>query len=200
MKSDIFSTGTTLCGIRTERFCIIGTDQQASFGNKAFLNTRKAYKISDNLVVAGAGSSYACEGAANVLRGLYHHYENTLELKKDITPLLVLFQNHITKKGGMDGVLLIANKGFTNLTEHYRLYLLDGMASASQIYLGATGSGGDFSHGVLKDGYSQELTQEEGIALVKKSLRISKSLDIYSGGRSNIFLLNSKRTIELLEI
>ena len=196
----LYKTGTTLCGIRTDNFCIIGTDQQATLYNKGILNVKKAYKISDNLIVTGAGSSYACEAAASFLRTFYDYYEEDLELKKDITPLLEYFRAEISKIGGMEGILLLANKTINNSISNYHLYLIDGMGSASQLPLAGVGSGGDLAQGVLKEGYTEKLTVQEGLALVKKSIKTSKSIDLYSGGKSHIFVLEAHKTFELIDL
>ena len=199
-NSTIFTTGTTLCGIRTDNFCIIGTDQQATLYNKGILNVKKAYKIADNFIVTGAGSSYACESAAGYLKALYYLYEEELELKKDITPLLEYFRQEVSKSGGIEGILLIATKSVNQEKTNYHLYLVDGMGSSSELPLAGVGSGGDLAQGVLKEGYTEKLTMQEGLALVKKSIKVSKSVDLYSGGKSHIYILEADKTMEVIDL
>jgi len=199
-NKNLSNTGTTLSALRTNNFCIIGTDQQGTLGNKGILDVKKAYKISDHLVVTGAGSSYACETVVKLLKSAYYRYQKELELQKDISPLLDFLQLKLIQSGGMDGILLIATKGMNNLGETYKIYLIDPMGSASQMPLAGIGSGGDLAQGVLKEGYQEELTVSEGVALVKKSIRVSKSVDLYSGGKSHIYVLQKDCTFELIDL
>jgi 20S proteasome alpha/beta subunit len=192
---NLYKTGTTLVAFKTKDYCIIGSDQQATLGNIATLDTTKVYYISDYLIFAGAGLAAECQYYHHFLKGMYNYYESRLDLRKSIEPLLILLRNKLLEKGGINSAFLIASKTLDN---QYKIYTTDSLGSYSEVDYATLGSGGDYSAGILRNGYNSSLPLKQGAELLFKCIKTSKEIDLFSGGKTHAFILSGEKTSEIM--
>lgn len=185
---EYFKTGTTLVGLRTKNFLIMGSDQQATWGNLRFLNTRKSDYISSDLIFSGAGTA----GHSSYLYSLYKYFyfQRGPQIDYQLEPLLNFLNKKIlTEIGPLEVSTLLGYKNRKKDT--YHIYSVDCLGSYSEVDFFSLGSGGNFASGILNSEYNSDLSLEEGKKIIEKALKCSKSTDIYSGGKSTIIVLSS---------
>ncbi len=196
MEKDL-KTGTTTVGIVAKDAVVLAADMRASMGHIAYdEESKKLYKITDNIGVTNAGS---VGDSLTIIRFLRSHaklYE--IERNTKITPKAL--SNYL-------GNILNANRYFPFSVQ----FIIGGINEGPELYeltpyggiLGrntyaVSGSGTEFAMTTLDQNYRKGMTEDEAIALAVKAITAGKNRDIYSGGKSvSVMVVDSRGTRDI---
>ncbi|MEW6295505.1 MAG: proteasome subunit beta [Candidatus Diapherotrites archaeon] len=196
-SSKEIKTGTTTVGLITKEAVVLASDMRASMGNLAYdEETKKIYKITENIAITIAGSVGDCATLIRFLKSHSKWYE--IEREKKMNPKALA--NYISN-------ILNANRFYPFLVQ----FIIGGINTKPEIYdvdpsggvlprdkYAVSGSGTELALSHLDSNYRKELSEEEGIKLAVNAVKSAKKRDIFSGGRSiNVTVVSKKGVREL---
>ena len=174
--------GTTTIGVVCSDGVVIGADTRATMGDTFIANTetRKVWKIDENMGLTIAGGDGDCQELIRVLKAqseIYKMMENRPMSPKSATSLLsiILQQNKMMPfyvqlmVAGLDG-------------DEPQLFSLDpygGISSESKFF--STGSGCLTALGYLEDMYKKGMTTKDAVKGVARALTIAMRRDSATG-------------------
>lgn len=193
-----FKTGTTTVGLTCKDAVILGTDKRATMAYfVASKTSEKLHEIQDHLWMTIAGSVADAQNLIDILRAETTLYQ--LEKERRIK---------VSTAGRLLSNILYSNKMFPyqvglilgGVTEEEGPAILDVGAYGSLLpdkYC-AIGSGQNFSYGVLESKYKENLTVEEGKAIVKAAITSSIIRDMASGNGIDMVVVKKEGAAERL--
>jgi proteasome beta subunit len=192
--------GTTTVGIVCKDGIILGADMRATAGNLIVnKETEKVIKITDNIIVTMAGTvsdaQLLCKylSAELNLMKIRNNHEPTVREAANLMASFVY--GNIRKMSMIPGVahFLMAGKDRTG----YYLFdiFADGSLTEEDKYV-TSGSGSVFALGVLESTYKENMSVNEGVELVHKSINAALQRDTYSGNGINIFTVTKNGIVK----
>ncbi len=196
-ETNTLKTGTTTVGLVCKDAVVLGTDKRASMGYfVASKTSEKLHEIQEHLYMTIAGSVADAQYLVNILRAQTSLYQ----LEHDGKPIPV------KSAGKMLANILYYHKMFPyevglilgGVTEEEGPVLLDLDAYGSLLpdKFTAIGSGQNYSLGVLESKYKDNLTPEEGKAIIKAAVKASISRDIGSGNGIDIVVVTKEGALD----
>ena len=173
--------GTTTIGIITKDAVVIGAEQKSTMGYMVDSKVaQKIYQLDNHVGLTIAGSVGDALAMVRILKAqlkLYKIERGPITLKGAATLLSNILQG--SKYYPYFNQFILA--GFDKQPCLYSFDPLGGFDVKDKFY--STGSGSPFAYGVLETGFKENMTVEEAIALVIKSIKIAIERDIGSGGK-----------------
>lgn len=174
--------GTTTVGLIAKDAVVIGAEQKATMGYLvASKRAKKIYKLDDHIGLTVAGSVGDAQALVRLLKAqlkLYKLDRGPITVKAAATLLANILQG--SKYFPYFNLLLLA--GYDKKPTLYSLDPVGGSDYRDKFY--STGSGSPFAYGVLETQYKDNMTIDEGIELVVKSIKAAIERDIGSGGKN----------------
>lgn len=192
-------TGTTTVGILGKDCVVLAADMKATMGNMvADLNATKIYTLNKKIAITIAGGM----GDNQVLVRFLKSHARLFEIERDIpmTPrAMVTFLSNILSQSRYYPFLVQQIVGGYNSKPE--LFNLDMSGSIQDVVdYTVTGSGSEFAMGVLDTGFKKGMKREDCIRLVVKAVKVSKKLDIFTGGKGvKVVVIDSKGVSEVDE-
>lgn len=163
---------------------VLAADNKATMGNLiASKSTQKVFQISDNLVMTIAGSVGDAQALIRIMRAevqLYEFQEKKVTTRAAATLLANILRNAY-KSYMPEWVQLVLGGVDERGPELYSIDIAGGLAREDEYAF--TGSGSVIAVGVLEDGYSPDMSAEDGVDLLVRAIRAARERDTYTGGR-----------------
>lgn len=188
--------GTTTVAMVCKDGVVIGADTRVISGYFiAHKKGRKIFAITPRLVLTIAGVVADAQAIVDTLKYNVKLYELKRKRRMNARSAarllsLILFQHRMFP---LYTELIISGMD----DDEFALYRLDILGSLVKDDYSSTGSGSPIAMGVLEDGYRRDMSLEEGIDLVARSLITAMSRDIGSGNDFDIMALDRSGTREL---
>ncbi len=182
---ETLKTGTTTVAMVCRDGIVLAADQKATMGHLvASKDTQKVFEISPKICMTIAGSAGDGQAMARLLKAELSLYE-LQEKKVTVKAAATLLAN----------ILRGAYKSF--IPEYVQLVLGGYDARGAQLYsvdaagglspedeYAFSGSGSVIALGVLENGYKKDMSTEDGVNLLLRSIRAARERDVYTGGKS----------------
>lgn len=189
-------TGTTICGVVTKDSVVLGADTRATFGEiVADKNCQKLHRLADNIWTAGAGGAADLDHTTFMFESkmaLEHLFTGrqcrVASVVAQLSQMLFQYQGHIQAAlvlGGVD-------------CKGPQLFKIHPHGSVDKTPFCAMGSGSLNAMAVLEAEYKDDMTVDEGKALVAAAIRAGIFNDLGSGGNVDLLVINMEGKAELL--
>lgn len=192
-------TGTTTLGVVCKDGVVVAADQQATLGYiVSAKEVKKIFRIADRICLTLAGDVGDAQALVRLLQAelkLYQLEEKELTVKAAGTLISNILRSAYKSFRPELVQLLLAGHDSRGPS----LYSLGPAGSLIEDKAYAfTGSGSVIAVGVLEDKYKKDMSIDEGVNLVVRSIRAARERDIATGGkRLNIMIVTSKGVEEL---
>ena len=192
-------TGATVVGIKCTDGAVVATDSLISWGTLVLSDAGvKAFKLTDNIVLASAGLTSDYQMLVNRLKAQIKLYE--LNERKDISvkALSKIISNTLYSR--RMAPLYVQTIIVGSDEEGPSLYTLDMGGSLIPDNYTATGTGTSTAFGVLEHEYKDTLTVKQAEEVAIKAVRAGISRDVQSGGKIHVMSVTkegvSERVVE----
>lgn len=186
-------TGTTIVGILYKDGVILGADTRATDGSEvADKNCEKIHYIAPNIYCCGAGTAADTEKtteliASNLelLRLSTNSPSRVITALTQTKRLLYRYQGHVSAAlilGGVD-------------VHGAHLYSIHPHGSTQRLPYTTMGSGSLAAMAVFETRYQEDMSEEDGVALVKDSIRAGIFNDLGSGSNVDITVIRKDGTV-----
>lgn len=171
-------TGTTIMAIKYTDGVIVGADCRTSMGTYVSSRyTDKITKITDNIYCCRSGSAADTQIIANYVSEIVQNFSFTDKEVPSVKKAAMIAKNIIYKYPSLLAGLIIA--GYDDKPRIYNISL-GGTIVEADWQIG--GSGSAYIYGFCDSNYKPNMTMEEGLNFVKKSVVCAISRDNASGG------------------
>mmetsp|Transcript_11838 Transcript_11838/g.17376 ORF Transcript_11838/g.17376 Transcript_11838/m.17376 type:complete len:257 (+) Transcript_11838:75-845(+) len=192
-----FEHGTTTLSFVFRGGVITAVDSRASLGNFVGSKTvEKVLPINSHMLGTMAGGAADCSYWIREVQAEADLFHLTYGYRMSVARASKLLANILDEyhKKGLDLSVGTMITGFDdNKSDVPSLYYVDntGVRLSSSSFF-SVGSGSTFALGILDQGWREDLTSEEAIALGIKAIRHATFRDAYSGGYINVFLITKE--------
>jgi len=188
--------GTTTMGLVCNSGVVVATDTRVTMGNiVAHKKGKKAFKIDDHLVMTIAGVVADAQNVVDILKVNAKLYRLKKGKAFPVKALARLTSNVLFSSRLYPLVLQAVIGGIDDTGSH--LFGLDPLGSVTEEEYIATGSGSPIAYGVLEAGYHKDLTIQQGISLVIRSVWSAMKRDIGSGDSFDVITVTKEGYREL---
>ncbi|MHA1684064.1 MAG: proteasome subunit beta [Promethearchaeota archaeon] len=185
-------TGTTTCGIVIKDAVILGADKRATMG--MFVASKVAEKIQQidehiaGTIAGGVADAQFLMDFLSMQANLYR-FKTGQRIKVNSIAKILSNKLYNAKLSGPRAVYQVHHLigGFDESGP--RLFDIGGYGSILEEKFSSTGSGSVFAYGVLEDGYSEELSIDQGIKLLRNAVKAAISRDIASGNGIDLVII-----------
>jgi len=181
-----FAHGTTTLGFVYKGGVIIAVDSRASMGNYISSQTvKKVIEINPYLLGTMAGGAADCSYWQRYLGKEARMFELRNKERMSVAAASKLFSNILYgyQGYGLSVGSMVAGWDKTGP----QLYYCDSDGTRLHGKVFSVGSGSTFAYGVLDNGYSWDLTDEEAQELGRRSIYHATNRDAYSGGTCSVY-------------
>jgi len=199
----VLKTGTTTIGVICKDGVVLGADKRATAGN--FIvdsNTKKVQKITDTIALTTAGSVSDIQLMIKLIRAQLKLKELRVLKRSSVAEAVGLLSGmvygNIRRMSMLPGVTQYVVGGVDDDGVHLFDIFPDGSLTRYTDYV-TSGSGSVFALGVLDTLYNKEMTVEEGVELVKKSIKAAIRRDNASGDGITIMKITKDGSVEYSE-
>mmetsp|Transcript_32106 Transcript_32106/g.48435 ORF Transcript_32106/g.48435 Transcript_32106/m.48435 type:complete len:279 (+) Transcript_32106:86-922(+) len=180
-------TGTTICGVKVKDAVILAADTRATAGSMvADGNCEKLHFIADNVFCAGAGTAADLEHTTQLMESQMELLKLATGTQPRVCTVVRRLSNMLFKYQGYVGCALVL--GGVDCTGPH-LYSIAPHGSTDYSPFTTMGSGCLAAMSVLESEYRDDLTIEEGKALVAKAIRAGIFNDLGSGGNVDVCVI-----------
>jgi proteasome beta subunit len=203
MKEHTLKTGTTTVGIVCKDGIVIAADKRATSGNLiADKRAQKVHQIIDDIAVTIAGTVSDAQLLIRLLRSelkLKEVRSNRKTTVKEAANLLSGFvYGNVRRMSLIPGISHFLMSGKDQHGFHLYDVYADGSLTEVEDFV-SSGSGSVMAYGVLETMYKKDLTTEEGIKLVIKSINAAMQRDSASGNGIDVAVIDKKGYKKVLE-
>jgi proteasome beta subunit len=193
---EVLKTGTTIIGIVCEDAVVMGSESKATMGNLiTSKDVKKIYKVDDRLAFAFAGGV----GDGQYLLRIFRAETKIQKMRAGRAMTVKAASTMLTNI--MRGTFFYAApiiSGYDNAGCHvFSADMMGGLAEHKDFF--SYGSGSPFALGVLEDSYHENMSSEDGIDAVVRSLEAAKARDIGSGFGNQIVRIDENGYSDLTE-
>jgi proteasome beta subunit len=190
--------GTTTIAIVCKDGVILATDTRATAGMFiAHKRVRKVFPIDDHLAMTIAGTLADAQAVLEILKANVRLYKLDKGRPIPVKSAAQLVANILFRARRFPFGLQAIIGGVDD--EGPKIFALDPFGSLTEENCFSTGSGSPFALGVLEDGYREDLTVEEGIPLVIRSMTSAMKRDAGSGDSFDVAIVTKEGYRELTE-
>lgn len=183
-------TGTTICGIIYKDGVIIAADTRATAGTiVADKNCAKIHYISPNMYCCGAGTAADTEFVTNTLASQLELLRFNTGRQSRISTAVTRLTTYLHRYQGHIGAALILG-GFD--VKGAQLVMISPYGNCSYLPYCAMGSGSLAATGILEAKFKDDLSLEEGKALVIEAIEAGIVHDEGSGSNVDFCVINAK--------
>jgi len=180
-------TGTTIVGILVQGAVILAADTRSTAGPiVADKNCEKLHPLAETIFAAGAGTAADLfHQTAELKSNLELHRLATGRRPRTATVVSRMSQ-HLFRYQGHCGVALVVG-GFDETGPS--LYSIAPHGSTDRLAFTAMGSGSLHAMSILERGYTEDISVEEGVALVTEAIKAGIMNDLASGSNVDIVIV-----------
>ena len=183
-------TGATIVGIKCNDGAVIATDSMISWGTLVLSeNGLKAFKLTDNIVLASAGLTSDYQMLVNRLKALIRLYELRQKRPISVRSLSKMLANTLYARRLAPLFVQTIVIGIDK--DGPALYTLDMGGSLIPDEFTAAGSGTRTAYGVLENEYKSDLTVKEAEEIAVRAVKAGIARDVQSGGSIRIMTVTA---------
>lgn len=180
-------SGTTICGIQLKDAVILAADTRATEGPMvADKNCEKLHYISNNIFCAGAGTAADLEHTTQLMESQMELLRMATNTQPRVCTVVRRLSSMLFKYQGYIGCALVLG-GVDHTGAH--LYQIYPHGSTDCLPFTSMGSGSLAAMAILESEYRDNMTIEEGKALVAKAIRAGIFNDLGSGGNIDVCVI-----------
>lgn len=180
-------TGTTICGIQLKDAVVLAADTRATEGPMvADKNCEKLHYIANNVFCAGAGTAADLEHTTAIMESQMELLRLATGTQPRVCTVVRRLSTMLFKYQGYVGCALVL--GGVDVTGPH-LYQIYPHGSTDMLPFTTMGSGSLAAMAVLESEYKEDMTVEQGKALVAKAIRAGIFNDLGSGGNVDVCVI-----------
>lgn len=185
-----WKTGTTIAGVVFKDGVVLGADTRSTSGSTvADKNCEKIHFIADNIRCCGAGTAADTEAVTNmVAAALELHKYGTGRQSRVITALTMLKQHLFRYQGHVSAALVLGGVDINGP----HLFTVYPHGSTDSLPFATMGSGSLNAMAVFEAEFKDDMTKEEAMALVAKSIRSGVYNDLGSGSNVDLCVITKE--------
>jgi len=177
-------SGTTICGIQLKDCVILGADTRATEGPiVADKNCNKLHHIASNIWCAGAGTAADLEHTTQLMESQMELLRLATGTQPRVCTVVRRLSTMLYRYQGYIGCALVLGGVDVSGPHLYQIYP---HGSTDQLPFTTMGSGSLAAMAVLETGYNENMSVEEGKALIAKAIRAGIFNDLGSGGNVDV--------------
>lgn len=181
-------TGTSTIGITFDGGVVVGADHRATMGHfVANKSVQKLFKIGENLALTTAGLVGHAQSLARTLAAEVSLFELRRGDSMTVKGAATLTANILSGRPHWVQLLIV---GVDN--EGGSVYSIDSAGGSIPDTYCATGSGSPYMYGVLEDGFSENMSRKDAVALAARALSASAQRDAASGNGMDLAVISAK--------
>ncbi len=187
--------GTTTTGIVCTDGIVMATDTRVVMGfTVAHKQGKKIYPIADHIAMTIAGGVADAQNVVEILQANAKLFRLDKGRKLPVSAAARLAANILFSARGYLMVQALVG-GVDDSGPH--IFSIDPYGSITEETCVATGSGSPVAYGVLEDGYKDNLSTDEGIALLSRAVASAMKRDAGSGDSFDVAVITSEGYREL---
>jgi len=180
-------SGTTICGIQLKDAVVLAADTRATEGPMvADKNCEKLHFIANNVYCAGAGTAADLEHTTQLMESQMELLRLATNTQPRVCTVVRRLSTMLYKHQGYIGCALVLGGVDINGPHLYQIYP---HGSTDMLPFTTMGSGSLAAMSILESEYREDLTIEEGKALVAKAIRAGIFNDLGSGGNIDVCVI-----------
>lgn len=177
-------SGTTICGVQLKDAVVLAADTRATSGPMvADKNCEKLHHITDNIFCAGAGTAADLQHTTELMESQMELLRLATGTQPRVCTVVRRLQSMLFRYQGYIGCALVL--GGVDVTGPH-LYSIAPHGSTDCLPFTTMGSGSLAAMAILETEYREDLSIEEGKALVAKAIRAGIYNDLGSGGNVDV--------------
>ena len=181
-------TGTSTVGITFKGGVVVGADHRATMGHFiANKSVQKLFKIGDNLALTTAGLVGHAQSLSRTLAAEVQLFELRRQTQMTVKGAATLTANILVGRPHWVQLLIV---GVDPSGSH--VYSINSAGGSIPDVYCATGSGSPYMYGVLEDGFKDNMSRDEAVALAARALNASGQRDAASGNGMDLAVITSK--------
>lgn len=203
VKSPGFTkTGTTIAGIIYKDGVVLGADTRSTAGTTvADKNCEKIHYIAPNIYCCGAGTAADTENVTGMISSQLELHRYALGRQTRVVTAMTLLKSHLFQYQGHVSAALVLG-GVDVRGPH--LFTVYPHGSTDALPYATMGSGSLNAMAVFEDGFRDDLSEEEAVALVAKAIRAGIFNDLGSGSNVDVCIIRKdgvdyRRNMEFLQ-
>lgn len=184
----VVKTGTSTIGITFNGGVVVGADHRATMGHfVANKSVQKLFKIGENLALTTAGLVGHAQSLARTLAAEVSLFELRRGAQMTVKGAATLTANILSGKPHWVQLLIVGVD-----PDGGSVYSIDSAGGSIPDTYCATGSGSPYMYGVLEDGFTENMTRNQAVALAARSLSASAQRDAASGNGMDLAVITLK--------
>lgn len=183
-------SGTTICGVQLKDAVVLAADTRATEGPMvADKNCEKLHYIANNVFCAGAGTAADLEHTTQLMESQMELLRLATGTQPRVCTVVRRLSQMLFKYQGYVGCALVL--GGVDCTGAH-LYQIYPHGSTDMLPFTTMGSGSLAAMSILESEYNQDMTIEQGKALVAKAIRAGIFNDLGSGGNVDVCVITKE--------
>jgi len=183
-------SGTTICGIQLKDAVVLAADTRATEGPMvADKNCEKLHYIAKNIFCAGAGTAADLEHTTQLMESQMELLRLATGTQPRVCTVVRRLSTTLFKYQGYIGCALVLGGVDVNGPHLYQIYP---HGSTDMLPFTTMGSGSLCAMSILESEYREDMSIEEGKALVAKAIRAGIFNDLGSGGNVDVCVITKE--------
>ncbi|GKZ00760.1 hypothetical protein MPSEU_001027800 [Mayamaea pseudoterrestris] len=187
-------TGTTIVGMVFAGGVILGADTRATSGEEvAEKNCQKIHYLAPNMYCAGAGTAADTDKTTELISSQLALLRLDTHLPSRVVTALTLLKRMLFRYQGHVSAALILGGVDIQGPHVYHIYP---HGSTSKLSYATMGSGSVAAMSVFETSWRDGLTEDEGIAMVKRAVSAGVFNDLGSGSNIDLCIIRTDGTVD----
>mmetsp|Transcript_112611 Transcript_112611/g.325370 ORF Transcript_112611/g.325370 Transcript_112611/m.325370 type:complete len:279 (+) Transcript_112611:75-911(+) len=183
-------SGTTICGVVVKDAVVLAADTRATSGSMvADKNCEKLHYISQHVYCAGAGTAADLQHTTELMEGQMELHRLATGTQPRVCTVVRRLSSMLFKYQGYIGCALVLGGVDVNGPSLYQIYP---HGSTDCLPFTSMGSGSLAAMTILESEYKDDMTIEEGKALVAKAIRAGIFNDLGSGSNVDVCVITKE--------
>lgn len=188
-------TGTTIVGTIYKNGIILGADTRATAGDEvADKNCEKIHYLAPNIYCCGAGTAADTEKTTELISSQLELLRMNTKVQSRVVSACALLRRMLFRYQGHIGAALVL--GGVDVTGPHLFQIYPHGSTASLPYV-TMGSGSLAAMAVFETDWKDDMTEEEGVELVKRAIMAGVWNDLGSGSNCDTCVIRMDGTTEL---
>lgn len=183
-------TGTTICGVKCKDAVVLAADTRSTNGPMvADKNCEKLHFIANNIYCAGAGTAADLEHTTKLMASQIELLRLSLATQPRVAAVHTRLSQMLFKYQGYVGCALVLGGVDCKGTHLMQIYP---HGSSDSLPFTTMGSGSLAAMAIIESEYKDDMTIEEGKALVAKAIRAGIFNDLGSGSNVDVCVITKE--------
>ena len=187
-QDGVLKTGTSTVGITFKGGVVVGADHRATMGHFiANKSVQKLFQIGENLALTTAGLVGHAQSLSRTLAAEVSLYQLRRGQNMTVKGAATFTANLLSGRPHWVQLLIVGVDD-----EGGSVYSIDSAGGSIPDTYCATGSGSPYMYGVLEDGFSENMSRKDAVALAARALSASAQRDAASGNGMDLAVISAK--------